>query len=102
MSYSLRAGEERSSDHGFARHRIAVHLALWQRALTTPHDGPRQRTDGLPAHPSANGNRMSDDPLRELAPVDFVIVEFPAGAQNFTGEAAEIFFANELLICIKS
>ena len=32
---------------------------------------------------------MSDDPFRELAPVDFVIVEFPAGAQNFTGEAAE-------------
>jgi hypothetical protein len=32
---------------------------------------------------------MSDDPFRELAPVDFVIVEFPAGSQNFTGEAAE-------------
>ena len=32
---------------------------------------------------------MSDDPLRELAPVDYVIVEFPAGTQNFTGEAAE-------------
>jgi len=26
--------------------------------------------------------------LDELGPVDFVIVEFPAGAQNFTGEGA--------------
>lgn len=32
---------------------------------------------------------MSDDPLSELAPVDYVIVEFSAGAQNFTGEAAD-------------
>ena len=32
---------------------------------------------------------MLDDPLSELAPVDYVIVEFPAGAQNFTGEAAD-------------
>ena len=27
--------------------------------------------------------------LDELGPVDFLIVEFPAGAQNFTGEGAE-------------
>jgi hypothetical protein len=33
--------------------------------------------------------RMTDDRLDELGPVDFVIVEFPAGTQNFTGEAAE-------------
>ena len=32
---------------------------------------------------------MTHDPLDELGPVDFVIVEFPAGARNFTGEAAE-------------
>ena len=32
---------------------------------------------------------MSDDPLSELAPVDYVIVEFPAGAQYFTGEVAD-------------
>jgi hypothetical protein len=32
---------------------------------------------------------MTNDPLDELGPVDFVIVEFPAGARNFTGEAAE-------------
>ena len=29
-----------------------------------------------------------DRSLDELGPVDFVIVEFPAGAQNFTGEGA--------------
>ena len=31
---------------------------------------------------------MSDVTLSELGPVDYVIVEFPAGAQNFTGEMA--------------
>jgi hypothetical protein len=29
---------------------------------------------------------MTDTPLNELGPVDYVVVEFPAGASNFTGE----------------
>ena len=32
---------------------------------------------------------MADAALDELGPVDFVIVEFPAGHSNFTGEMAE-------------
>jgi Family of unknown function (DUF6325) len=32
---------------------------------------------------------MTDRSLDELGPVDFVIVEFPAGQQNFTGEGVE-------------
>jgi len=32
---------------------------------------------------------VTNDPLDELGPVDFVVVEFPAGARNFTGEAAD-------------
>ena len=32
---------------------------------------------------------MTDRSLDQLGPVDYVIVEFPAGAQNFTGEGAE-------------
>lgn len=32
---------------------------------------------------------MTDRSLDELGPVDYLIVEFPAGQQNFTGEAAE-------------
>ena len=32
---------------------------------------------------------MSDRSLDELGPVDYLIVEFPVGAQNFTGEGAE-------------
>jgi len=32
---------------------------------------------------------MTDASLDELGPVDFVIVEFPAGKSNFTGEMAE-------------
>jgi Family of unknown function (DUF6325) len=32
---------------------------------------------------------MTEKTLEELGPVDYVIVEFPAGASNFTGEMAE-------------
>ena len=31
---------------------------------------------------------MSDTPLDALGPVDYLVVEFPAGASNFTGEMA--------------
>ena len=31
---------------------------------------------------------MTDQSLDELGPVDYLIVEFPAGSQNFTGEGA--------------
>jgi len=32
---------------------------------------------------------MTDTPLDELGPVDYLIVEFPSGAANFTGEMVE-------------
>src|SRR5688500_9651220 len=32
---------------------------------------------------------MTDTPLDELGPVDYLVVEFPAGASNFTGEMAQ-------------
>jgi hypothetical protein len=32
---------------------------------------------------------MTERSIDELGPVDFLIVEFPIGAQNFTGEGAE-------------
>jgi hypothetical protein len=32
---------------------------------------------------------MSDNELEELGPVDYLIVEFPAGKANFTGEIAK-------------
>jgi hypothetical protein len=31
---------------------------------------------------------MTETPLDELGPVDYLIIEFPAGAANFTGEMA--------------
>jgi Family of unknown function (DUF6325) len=34
----------------------------------------------------AKGAVMTDASLDELGPVDYVIIEFPAGASNFTGE----------------
>jgi len=36
---------------------------------------------------------MTGDPLDQLGPVDFIIVEFPAGERNFTGEAADELIA---------
>jgi hypothetical protein len=36
---------------------------------------------------------MSDVSIDELGPVDYLVVEFPAGASNFTGEMAEELFA---------
>jgi hypothetical protein len=41
----------------------------------------------------ANGITMSDTELDQLGPVDFVIVEFPEGESNFTGEMAEELLA---------
>jgi hypothetical protein len=35
------------------------------------------------------GQTMTDTALDEVGPVDYVVVEFPAGATNFTGEMAE-------------
>lgn len=32
---------------------------------------------------------MTNTPFDQLGPVDYVVVEFPAGATNFTGEMAE-------------
>ena len=36
---------------------------------------------------------MTETSLDQLGPVDYVIVEFPAGASNFTGEMAEELIA---------
>jgi hypothetical protein len=36
---------------------------------------------------------MTEESLDELGPVDFVIVEFPAGAANFTGEMIQELLA---------
>jgi hypothetical protein len=40
---------------------------------------------------------MTDAALDELGPVDYIVVEFPAGASNFTGE-----MASELLALVES
>ncbi|HEX2587175.1 MAG TPA: DUF6325 family protein [Gaiellales bacterium] len=40
---------------------------------------------------------MTDTPLDQLGPVDYVVVEFPADASNFTGE-----MANELVKLVNS
>src|SRR4051795_8635284 len=42
---------------------------------------------------TANEMVMSERSLDELGPVDYVVVEFPAGASNFTGEMAKELLA---------
>jgi hypothetical protein len=37
----------------------------------------------------SRGGVMTERSIDELGPVDYLVVEFPAGQQNFTGEAAE-------------
>ena len=32
---------------------------------------------------------MTETTINDLGPVDYIVVEFPAGASNFTGEMAE-------------
>jgi hypothetical protein len=40
------------------------------------------------AGPNTKERCMSDTDIDELGPVDYLVVEFPAGQQNFTGEMA--------------
>ena len=40
-----------------------------------------------------NGRMMTDVSLDELGPVDYLVVEFPAGESNFTGEMAKELLA---------
>jgi hypothetical protein len=42
---------------------------------------------------AANETVMTDRSLDELGPVDYIVVEFPAGASNFTGEMAKELLA---------
>jgi hypothetical protein len=46
------------------------------------HEDPREETTMTEA-------TMTETSLDTLGPVDYVVVEFPAGASNFTGEMAE-------------
>ena len=46
---------------------------------------------------AASETEMTERSLDELGPVDYLVVEFPAGASNFTGE-----MTNELLALVDS
>jgi len=59
-----------------------------------------RRPRGAADFPSENtqsakrkGKTMTETSLDELGPVDYVVVEFPAGASNFTGEMAKELLA---------
>src|SRR6187401_3646885 len=42
---------------------------------------------------AASETAMTERSLDELGPVDYLVVEFPAGARNFTGEMAKELLA---------
>jgi hypothetical protein len=51
-------------------------------------------TESAPAHSDrVRSEIVSETSLDELGPVDFVIIEFPAGKSNFTGEMAKELLA---------
>jgi hypothetical protein len=72
------------------------HPAQSTRVMNPP-DGVMRRSGGscddrsapcAPSHatPSNDWTTMTDVSLDDLGPVDYLVVEFPAGASNFTGE----------------
>jgi hypothetical protein len=46
-----------------------------------------------PIRPGERAPNVTDVSLDELGPVDYIVVEFPAGASNFTGEMAKELLA---------
>ena len=64
------------------RRRVRAGQGQGARLTATGRPPPR------PTSPQTNRLTMTDVSLDELGPVDYVVVEFPAGASNFTGEMA--------------
>jgi hypothetical protein len=58
--------------------------------LFTHNGAPRRAT---PQPGPSNRVMMTEVSLDELAPVDFVVVEFPAGASSFTGSGRWVCMA---------
>jgi hypothetical protein len=61
------------------------------RACASRRDAGSERSTEMT--PSETAQVMTDTPLDELGPVDYIVVEFPAGASNFTGEMAKELLA---------
>jgi hypothetical protein len=71
-------------------HRIASFgLELIDVSVVAPPADVRQRTPKCRQAESGPANgMMTEVSLEELGPVDYMVVEFPAGASSFTGEMA--------------
>jgi Family of unknown function (DUF6325) len=65
-----------------------------RRAFRVASAGSRNRDGG---GINERDKTMTDTSLDQLGPVDYLVVEFPAGASNFTGE-----MANELIALVES
>ena len=90
-------GDPLAGDHAAERHqRQAGLLARPKNVDTLPGALGRTRRDAAnesrlwQTHQGQRGGVMTEErSLDELGPVDYLIVEFPAGQQNFTGEGAD-------------
>jgi hypothetical protein len=72
-------GYRLSSNALIYAHMIYAHMTYGVRAAANAPSETTQPTNG-------REKPMTDAALDELGPVDYIVVEFPAGASNFTGE----------------
>ncbi len=75
--------------HGLIQRIASFGLDLIDVSVVAPsadirHDTPKHR----PAQFTPANRMATEVPLDELGPVDYLVVEFPAGASSFTGEMA--------------
>jgi Family of unknown function (DUF6325) len=82
-------------DRGTRGRQIAAAGIRQAGGIAPPSGGHRPQMSQF--SPRSEGENMTDTSLDELGPVDYVVVEFPAGASNFTGE-----MARELLALVDS
>jgi hypothetical protein len=75
--------------HGLIQRIASFSLELIDVSVVAPPAGIGQETSKCRPGQFTPANRMATEvSLAELSPVDYLVVEFPAGASSFTGEMA--------------
>ncbi len=75
--------------HGLLQRIASFGLELIDVSVVPSADVRDETSDGRQLNSGQENEMMiSGVPLEELGPVDYVVVEFPAGARTFTGEVA--------------
>ena len=75
--------------HGLLQRIVSFRLELIDVSVVAPSADIGQETSNCRPAKFTPANRMATEvSLAELGPVDYLVVEFPAGASSFTGEMA--------------